>query len=153
MSNQEGTPLTEGEQPLGESGIKALQAEREARKAAEKAAQDAQAKLDEIEKQNLTDLERARKEAQDARAQLAEANRVNLINKVALAKGVPSDLVGLLSGDTEEAVSEKADLLMSHIGGSTPRTPAPDPTQGSGGNPHPASNADAFAQLIEAHLS
>jgi hypothetical protein len=51
---------------LGEGGIKALEAEREARRAAEKAARDAQAELDKIRKAGMSEQERAVAEAKAA---------------------------------------------------------------------------------------
>lgn len=148
-----------GDESLGEGGLKALRAEREARKTAEDKAASLQAQLDEIEKANLSELERAQREAAEAKAALAEQTRAGLINKVALDKGVPADLAGLLSGDSEEEIAAKADVLLAHIKDPAPRAPIPDPTQGakgapgSDGVPNSTSTADAFAQLIGDRLS
>lgn len=57
---------------LGEGGKKALSAEREARKAAEKTAAELKARLDEIEQANLSDLEKAQQAAKAAQDRLAE---------------------------------------------------------------------------------
>lgn len=131
---------------LGDAGKKALAAEREARKAAEKSAAELQARLDEIEAAKLSELERAQKAAQEAQAQLEALSRQNTRNAVALAKGVPADLVEFLTGDNEEELSAKADVLLSRL--NAPTTPRPDPTQGSKGDPPPRSNADKFAEVV-----
>lgn len=119
------------DKPLGPNGEKALSDERAARKAAEKSAADLQAKLDAISRANLSDLEKAQQDAQAYRDQLAEVTRQNTVNKVALAKGVPADLVEFLTGETEDEISTKADVLLARL--NTPTTPRPDPSQGSSG--------------------
>src|SRR5690606_6239240 len=145
--NPQGEP---GDTPLGPNGEKALRAEREARAAAEKAAADYRAKLDEIEKASLSELEKAQREAQEAQAQLAEVTRQSTVNKVALEKGVPADLVEFLTGDNEEAIAAKADLLLARL--NAPKTPKPDPSQGAGTGEGKASAADSFAEFFTSHL-
>jgi len=145
--NPQGDP---GDTPLGPNGEKALKAEREARAAAEKAAADFKARLDEIEKANLSELEKAQREAQEAHNQLAEITRQSTVNKVALAKGVPADLVEFLTGDTEEAIAAKADLLVARL--NAPKTPKPDPSQGAGPGEGKGSAADAFADFFTSKL-
>ena len=124
-----GTENTQGEPAdLGDAGKKALAAERDARKAAEKTAADYKAKLDQIEQANLPELEKAQRAAQEAQDQLATATRLNTRNQVALAKGVPADLVDFLTGDTENEISAKADVLLARL--NAPAAPRPDLTQG-----------------------
>ena len=159
MSEQTSTDTTEAaestdatkvaapEENLGDSGKKALDAERSARKAAEKSAAALKARLDEIEQANLTELEKAQKAAADAQAALADITRQNTVNRVALAKGVPADLTEFLTGDTEDEVAAKADLLMARLS-STPSTPKPDATQGASGKAPAITNAQAFAQQL-----
>lgn len=156
MSEQTATDTTEPaeqtaeatpEENLGDSGKKALDAERAARKAAEKSAAALKARLDEIEQANLTELERAQKAAADAQAELAEATRQNIINRVALAKGVPADLTEFLAGETEDEVAAKADLLMSRL--TAPTTPRPDPSQASAALPL---NGDGIEQSLKSAL-
>ena len=88
-----------------------------------------QARLDEIETANLSELEKAQKVASETQAQLAALTQENLRNSVALSKGVPADLVPFLTGDTEEALGTQADTLLARL--NAPTTPKPDPTQGS----------------------
>lgn len=156
MSEQTTTDTTEPaeqtaeatpEENLGDSGKKALDAERAARKAAEKSAAALKARLDEIEQANLTELEKAQKAATDAQAELAEVTRQNIINRVALAKGVPADLTEFLAGETEDEVAAKADLLMSRL--TAPTTPRPDPSQASAALPL---NGDGIEQSLKSAL-
>ncbi|MFI2563016.1 DUF4355 domain-containing protein [Paenarthrobacter sp. NPDC018779] len=133
----EATATTEAEptttQELGDGGIKALQAERDARKAAEKANADLAAKLKAFEDAKLSDLEKAQNAANESAAELAKLRSENIRNTVALSKGVPADLVEFLTGDTEEAVAAKADLLLARL--NAPTSPRPDPSQGPKGDP------------------
>ena len=137
------------DKPLGPNGEKALTAERAARKSAETAAADLQAKLDKIEQANLTELEKAQRAATEARAQLEQITRQNTRNAVALTKGVPADLVEFLTGDTEEQIAAKADVLMARL--NAPKTPLPDATQGAKGGAH-ALNSDPLLDALKSKL-
>lgn len=120
-------------QELGDGGIKALQAERDARKAAEKTNAELAAKLKEFEDSKLSELELAKRAAEDSASELTKLRTENIRNTVALTKGVPADLVEFLTGDTEEAVAAKADLLLARL--NAPTSPRPDPSQGPKGDP------------------
>lgn len=134
------------EQELGAGGKRALSAEREARRAAERELSEARAALKEIEDAKLSELERAQRDAQEAREQLAALRVENTRYQVVQAKGVPAELAEFITGDTEEEMAAKADLLLARIP-SSPTTPKPDRTQGaSDGNARPMSNAELFAQ-------
>lgn len=136
MSEESTTPTAEAPevtapdpQELGDGGKKALQAERDARKAAERTAAELSAKLKSFEDANLSELERSKKAAEESAAELAKLRTLNVRNTVALAKGVPADLIEFLTGDSEEDVAAKADLLMARL--NAPGTPKPDPSQGA----------------------
>lgn len=96
---------------LGDAGKRALAEERNARKAAEKAAKDAQAALDELAKKSMTDSERAVAEARAAvrKEVLAEANGRLLRTEIrAAAAGKladPGDAAALL-GDLDRFVGD-----------------------------------------------
>jgi broad specificity phosphatase PhoE len=136
-------------QELGDGGKKALQAERDARKQAEKTAAELSAKLKSFEDANLSELERAKKAADEAAAELASLRSENVRNKVALDKGVPADLVEFLTGDTEGDIAAKADLLLARL--NTPGTPKPDPSQGAKGEAA-ALNGDPLLSTIKSKL-
>ena len=160
MSEDTSTPSADAEAPadadaaesqeLGDGGKKAIQAEREARKTAERTAAEALAKLKSFEDANLSELERSKKAAEESAAELAALRTENIRNRVALAKGVPADLIEFLTGDTEEEVAAKADILLARL--NTPGTPKPDPSQGAKGTPIAGSTGDQFAKFFETQL-
>lgn len=142
--SQQGDPA---DKPLGPGGEKALVAEREARKALEKTAAELTAKLKQIEDANLGDLERAQKEASEAKDALARLAKENVRNKVALDKSVPADLLDFLTGDTEDEIAAKADILMARL--NAPTTPRPDPSQGPSGSAMALNGDPLLASLTE----
>lgn len=132
---------------LGDAGKKALTAERDARKQAERERADLASRLKEIEDANLSELEKAQREAAEARDALTTIQRESNRNRIALEKGVPSDLTEFITGETAEEMAAKADLLLARLG-STPSTPKPDATQGASGKAPAITNAQAFAQQL-----
>lgn len=144
---QETGPANEQEAPeLGESGQKAIKAEREARRAAEKSAAELAARLKEIEDAQLTDLERAKQEAETNAAELAKLREDNIRQKVALEKGVPTDLIEFLGSGSEEQIVARADLLVARL--NAPTSPKPDLSQGATGSTPKLSTAQQFAQQL-----
>lgn len=137
-------------QELGDGGLKALQAERDARKAAEKSAAELSARLKEFEDSKLSELEKAQNAAAESAAELAKLRKDNIRNTVALSKGVPADLVEFLTGDTEDEVAAKADLLISRLG--APGTPKPDPSQGAKEAKAHALNGDPLLADLKSKL-
>ncbi len=118
--------------PLGEPGKKALDSERAARRAAEKAAADLQAKVKEYEDRNKTELERLTEAATAAKAEADAAKAEALRLRVAAETGLPTDLFEFLAGDDEEQLRAKAQKLMAATAAAAaPRSPAPDPSQGA----------------------
>lgn len=129
---------------LGDAGKKAIAAERAAAKAEKQRADSLAAELKSIKDAQLSDVERANQAAADSAAELARLRSENIRNSVALAKGVPADLIEFLTGETEEEVTAKADLLVSRL--NTPKTPKADPSQGPAGvAPKARSTAQQFA--------
>lgn len=98
---------------LGDAGKKAIAAEREARKAAEKQAAEFRQKLDQIEQANLSDLEKAQKRAEAAEKALqvreAEALRLNIATK----HGLSGDAAELLYGNDEAELEARAARIAS----------------------------------------
>ena len=136
---------------LGDAGQKAIKAERDARKAAERTAADLAARLKSIEDANLSDLERAQSAAAEAAQELAALRVENVRTKVALAKGVPADLIDFLTGSTEEEVAAKADILIARL--NTSGTPKPDPSQGAKGSTPKKSTGDMFEDFFNQNLT
>lgn len=135
-----GTPETP---ELGDAGKKAIQSEREARKIADKRADDLAAELKAIKDAQLSDVERAKQSAADSAAELEKLRTENIRTSVALTKGVPADLIEFLTGKTEEEVTAKADLLLARL--NAPKTPKADPSQGPAGSTSKLSTAQQFA--------
>lgn len=136
----------EGDQPLGESGIAALKAERQSRRDAEKRANAAEAKLREIEQAEMTDLEKAKAEIERLTADAAKAEAAVTRRQVADEIGLPAEMVEFLTGATAEEMTEQAKRLkvaMTEAAG--PKRPAADPTQGA--------KPSAAGQLTEADIA
>lgn len=128
-------PATGSEQGLGEGGQKALKAERAARSAAEKSATALQAKLDEIEKANLSDLDRAKKEAQINLDAATAANAAALKWRIAARHGISDDdAETFLTGTDEASLVKQAERLVALATAAlqNPGGPRPDLSQGTG---------------------
>lgn len=140
-------------QGLGEGGIKALNAERDARKAAEKnlaeVQQDQQAALDAA-------VSKEQENTQAAEARASEAESRLLRYEVAASKGVPVSLVETLQGATAEDLSAQVDALLewrSEKPADQPNTPRPVMAQGASGATPQLSNAARFAAFAEEQLN
>lgn len=134
---------------LGDAGKKAIQAEREARKVADKRADDLAAELKTIRDAQLSDEDRAKQAAADTAAELAELRLDANRKTVALDKGVPANLLEFLTGDTKEAMEAQADTLLTVL--NAPKTPKADPSQGPAGSTPKQSVAQQFAAWTEAN--
>lgn len=113
-------PSAAADEPLGAGGIKALNAERDARAKAEKDLADLRKQIEDSQKT-------AEQKAADA---LAAANRTASDNaakalryEVAATKGLDLNLAARLTGSTKEELEADADALMALI--PTPTTPVP----------------------------
>lgn len=96
------------EEPLGAPGLSALKSEREARAAAEKAAADALAKVQEYEDRDKSESQKQQEELERAQKELAEVTAAKTRAEVAAATGVP---VELLIGSTQEQLESSAKAL------------------------------------------
>lgn len=88
--------------------------------------------LDKIKAAQMSDLEKAQAEAAELRDRLGRAEADRLRQRVALTKGLPSELVDRLKGETEDELSADADALLALV--NAPRELIPDPTQGPQGS-------------------
>lgn len=146
---------------LGDAGKKALHAEREARKEAEKRLKELDARVKEFEDRDKTEQERAQEHLErltgdlDAtRASLAAAE-LNLARvEVAHSKGIPAELVPRLRGETREELEADADALLEIVGkreAEAPRKPKPVGSLGTGGNAN-LTPQEQFAALMQQAL-
>lgn len=145
------------EETLNEGGVKALRAERDARKAADARVKDLEAQvaaltvnLDETKTAATTAADQAATQVADLQTQLA---RLQVIHE----KAVPDALADFLQGSNAEELTASAEKLLAAIPTPAPASDAapaplamrPDPSQG--GTPEPATTTDALtAMLIEA---
>lgn len=147
-AQQQGDPAAAAE--LGEGGKKALDAERAARKAAEKAAADLQTKLNEINQANETALEKAQREATEAREAANQATVDALRFRIAAETGITDNVDLILTAADEETMRRQATLWGSRQS-DTPAGPRPDLTQGGSGTP-PALNSDGLEDALRSKL-
>jgi hypothetical protein len=140
---------TKPEQPLGENGEKALRAEREARKAAEKAHADLAARIKEFEDRDKTESERQA----DRLANLEKSNRELAAEKAryeaALTHGLSRDDLALLGPGDD--IAERAALLAQRLG-AAPKPPARLPETPNAGRESQVSDEDAEWKQFEAVL-
>ena len=145
------------EETLNEGGVKALRAERDARKAADARVKDLEAQvaaltvnLDEAKATATSAAEEAATQVADLQTQLA---RLQVIHE----KAVPDALAEFVQGTTAEELAASAEKLLAAIPAPAPASDAapaplamrPDPSQG--GAPEPATTTDALtAMLVEA---
>jgi hypothetical protein len=147
-AQQQGDPAE-----LGNAGKKALDAERTARSAAEKSARDLQARLDAIEAQNMSDLERAQKQAADAAAEAQAAKAEALRYRIASKHQIGDEDADLfLTGTDEETLTRQAARLAErYAAAAAPGTPRPDPSQGARGSDL-ALNGDPLLRDLKSKL-
>lgn len=143
---QESAPLTEG-------GMKALQAERDARKQAEKALAELKNEYAQLEAANVEKLQQQEAQMAETAGKLKEAAEHKMAAarfQAALNTGLKPDLVDYLKGETYEEFVESAQVLQSHTGSTAQGIPVPkvDPSQGAG--TPPALNSDTLTDALAA---
>lgn len=150
--------------PLGEGGKRALDAERDARQAADRRANELQRELDALKQakaddgkpeweQRFNELQRnfeAEKTAREAAEANAEAARLEQRRSALADKrdGFPAGMKGRIGGTTDEEINADIEDIMASIG---PRRPEPNGNQGgtrNGGDAQPSTVA-AGAELYE----
>nr|DAO15730.1 MAG TPA: hypothetical protein [Caudoviricetes sp.] len=145
------------EETLNEGGVKALRAERDARKAADARVKDLEAQvaalsvsLDETKTAGSVAAEQAAATVAELQTQLARAEVIHSMR-------VPDALADFLQGSTAEELTASAEKLLAAIpapvtaadAAPAPLAMRPDPSQG--GTPEPATTVDALtAMLVEA---
>lgn len=156
-TNTETTDTATAEDTLNAGGVKALRAERDARKAADARVKDLEAQvaaltvsLDETKTAGTVAAEQAAATVAELQAKLARAEVIHAMH-------VPDALADFLQGSTAEELTASAEKLLAAIPAPAPASDAapaplamrPDPSQG--GTPEPATTTDALtAMLIEA---
>lgn len=145
------------DETLGEGGVKALIAERDARKDAEKRLKEYEDRIREFEDRDKSEQQKADERAAElvsdldaTKASLAAAE-LNLARaQVAHTKGIPAELVPRLRGETLEELEADADALLEIVGkreAEAPRKPKPVGSLGTGGDAR-LTPAEQFASIM-----
>lgn len=147
------------DEPLGEGGKRALEAEREANKNLKKELHDALARIGEFEDAQRTDEEKRQHKIAELEKQLAERDsafsaleRKLLVSEVVAEVGLPVDLAGRLQGDDRDALLADAKQLKEMLAPEGPRKPAPVPEAGSTGGVRTTSE-QSFADFFSTNFN
>jgi hypothetical protein len=147
-------PKDTKDEPLGEGGLKALQAEREARKALEKKLEG----LAPLEKlaaalgadpaKGKSEIEQITERLANHEQQLLEANTARWRAEIANTAGLTVEQAAELRGTTREELAAHAERLKALFPSvpPAPGTPRPDPSQGGQGG----AGVNLDTQILEA---
>lgn len=94
---------------------KLIDRERDARKAADKKAEELAAKVKEYEDAQKSEQEKLADERDSLRTEAQRAQAESLRLRVALAKKLPEELIDRLRGETQEELEADADTLLSLV--------------------------------------
>ena len=146
------TNAVPAEETLNEGGVKALRAERDARKVADARVKDLEAQvaalsvsLDETKTAGTVAAEQAAAQVAELQTRLARAEVIHSMN-------VPDALADFLQGNTTEELTASAEKLLAVIpapasdAAPAPLAMRPDPSQG--GTPEPATTTDALTAML-----
>jgi hypothetical protein len=140
LGDQPDMPPTEPAPPVEDvSGLtKALKAERELRKAADKRVKELtpfEQQVKDAEDAKKTEVQRATETLQAERDARSKAELALLRYEVGAVKGVPLKLVPFLSGVTREEVETAADTLLAELGPGLPAMPGRPTERMTNGQP------------------
>lgn len=117
-------PQSQQDEPLGEPGKRALQAERDARKALEKEKSEYAAKLKEFEDRDKSELQRAQEAAQEATRQAQEQVTTAWREALCAAHQISDeDAETFLTGADAETLKRQAQRLVELRGSAEPAAP------------------------------
>jgi hypothetical protein len=98
---------------LGETGLRALEREREARRDAERKLKEAQ---EAAERDKLSEKQRLEKERDDAKGEAARVKLEAMRFRIGLKAGVPVDHLDRIRGETEEEIKADAEDYAKSLG-------------------------------------
>lgn len=143
------------DEPLGEGGKRALDAEREANKSLKKELHDALAKISAFEDAQRTDEEKQQhriKELEDelntVRGDYSALEHRLLVTDVAAEVGLPATLAERLKGTNREELLADAKALAEMVALDGPRKPAVVPEAGQAGRTS-RSTAEQFSDVMQ----
>jgi len=143
-------PTGAGDAPLGEPGIKALQAERDARAAAEQALADFRKEIADSKK---TAEQKAADDLATAQRDAAESAAKALKYEVAATKGIALTSAHRLSGNTLAEIEADAERFKAEQAEVPAKGPRPDRSQGGGDSDKGTSVAAGRDLWAERHPS
>jgi len=154
------TQPAKGDEPLGEGGKKALEAEREARRKAEADLATLRQDFDgfKTELSKAFGIQPATGNGADAVSQLQQQlntmqHETAVYRLAAQHEITDQDDLDLLKSATDEAAMTKLAGRLAAAKTATPGTPKPDATQGGGsGGSAPALNSDGLEQALKSKL-
>jgi len=148
----------EGAKPetdLGEKGVAALKAERDARRAAEKNANELAAKVKAFEDRDKSDTEKAQEALRELTDRATRAERQNARLAVIAEYQIPKDYQDLIQGDDEESLNAVAAKVAALVQATAP-APASDRASfvipDEGGHPELALNGDGIELALRKKL-
>lgn len=147
----EGQEGAKPDEPLGEGGLKALNAERDARKVAEKAAADALARVKEFEDRDKSEAQKQQEALEQAQRELAEVTVAKTRAEIANTKSIPADLLAGPASGSAEDLAAFADALIA-FKGEQPKQKLIIPNEGKSPSTQTTSTAEAFAAFAEDKL-
>lgn len=127
-NGQQPSATDDNAEELGENGVKALRAEREARKQLEaklKELEPAAKRLQELEDEQKSEQEKLTEKLSATEKRAAEAELRAARLEVATDKGLPLSSVKFLTGETQEELSASADELIALMGTNEQEPAAP----------------------------
>ena len=115
------------EDKLGDSGKRALRAERQARRDAEQRLRELEAQVQQYTDRDKSELEKAQEAAKRYEQELGMTRTANARLMAAAIHNLPPDLIDLLGDGTEEEIDAKAKLLAEKLAAVIPPAPQPEP--------------------------
>lgn len=157
---------TGDENALGDAGKRALDAERRARKEADKRVAEAEKRLEEAQKRidgfedaNRNELEKREHKLKKAQEQLeAKQRELDALNhkvlttQIAADYNLPADMASRLQGNSEEELREDAEKLQALIAPRNPRVPLPVLQEGADSGKNRTAK-QAFADAVRPFLN
>ncbi len=153
-TDQQPTQGDPADEPLGDGGKKALEAERARAKDLERELNATRSRLTEIERTNESALERAQREAQEAREALPTGITAAFRDAAVTFGGIAEEDAELfLNGSDVDTLKRQAARLAERVRATSDTTagPRPDLTQGGSGQP-PALNSDGLEEALKSKL-
>lgn len=147
--------VIEGAKPadeLGEAGIAALKAERDARRTAEKTASDLAAKVKAFEDRDKSEAEKAQELLNELTKRATRAERDNARLAVIAEHQIPKDYQDLIQGDDEDSLNAAAAKVAALINATAPSDRATLVIPDEGGHPALALNSEGIESALRKAL-